>query len=219
MNVITLVSCKAGTGKTTLTAELAAYACGHGRRCLVIDADPRGGFARLNSRRATGALPLATDARTLVRQIEVADLLGYDWVLIDTAPDISPRMEEAVRLATMVIIPARPGLLDLVDVSRTVDLVHGNGRPYVVVLNGVPTQCDEAQAPTVAEWRTWVERYDIPLWTGQISERPGYLLPDGEPDARTLSALEIGALWSLIDRSVAAMRELPLDASDALRAA
>ncbi len=140
MNVITVVSCKAGTGKTTLTAELAAYACRHGRRCLVIDADPHGGFAQLNRRRAQGALPLAT-ARVLERQIEVAELLGYDWVMIDTEPAISRMVEEAVRLATMAIIPARPGLLDLADVSRTAELVHGSGTPYAVVLNSVPMQC------------------------------------------------------------------------------
>ena len=214
MNVITVVSCKAGTGKTTLTAELAAYACRHGRRCLVIDADPHGGFAQLNRRRAQGALPLAT-ARVLKRQIEVAELLGYDWVMIDTEPAISRMVEEAVRLATMAIIPARPGLLDLADVSRTAELVHGSGTPYAVVLNSVPMQ----EGPAVAESRAWLERYAIPVWSKQISERPGYVVAEGEADARSLSAIEIAALWSMIDRSVEAMSAMPAGASDQKRAA
>ena len=218
MNVITVVSCKAGTGKTTLTAELAAYACRHGRRCLVIDADPHGGFAQLNRRRAQGALPLAT-ARVLERQIEVAELLGYDWVMIDTEPAISRMVEEAVRLATMAIIPARPGLLDLVDVSRTAELVHGSGTPYAVVLNGVPMQCDERVGPAVAESRAWLERYAIPVWSEQISERPGYVVAEDEADTRSLSAIEIAALWSMIDRSVEAMSAMPAGASDQKRAA
>src|SRR5262245_45943289 len=112
MNVITLVSCKAGTGKTTLTAELAAHGRGRGRRALVIAADPHGGFARLNARRAGGALPRASVSSRPARQLEVAELLGYDWVLIDTAPDLSLVVEAAVRAASMVIIPARPGLAD-----------------------------------------------------------------------------------------------------------
>src|SRR5262249_53337698 len=158
MNVITVVSCKAGTGKTTLTAELAAHACGRGRRCLVIDADPRGDFALVNARRAGGVLPLATDARHLVRQLEVAELLGYDWALIDTAPTISARVEEAVGVAGMVIVPARPGLSDLADVSRAADLVQGAGKPCLVVLNGV--QADQSDAPAVRESREWLARYD-----------------------------------------------------------
>jgi chromosome partitioning protein len=44
MNVITVASCKGGTGKTTLTAHLAGFAAAQGRRCLVIDADPKGSF-------------------------------------------------------------------------------------------------------------------------------------------------------------------------------
>jgi chromosome partitioning protein len=219
MNVISLVSCKAGTGKTTLTTELAAYGCSHGRRCLVIDADPDGGFASSNGRRAAGALPRASISPHLDRQIEVAELLGYDWLLIDTAPTLTVTEEEAIRVAGVVLIPARPGLADLLDVSRTVDLVHGNGKRYAVVLNGVPVGCDGADAVAVVESRAWLERNGIPVWAGQISERPGYVLAEGQPDTRSLAALEIAELWSMIDRSVAAMHAVTADASGEKRAA
>ena len=42
MNVITLASRKGGVGKSTLTAHLAAFAHLMGRRCMVVDATPRG---------------------------------------------------------------------------------------------------------------------------------------------------------------------------------
>src|SRR5262249_27130178 len=82
MNVIALVSCKTGTGKTTLTAQLASQALAQSRRCLVIDADPRGSFALYNSRRAEGALPAARAGSGLDRQLAIAEFLGYEWVLI-----------------------------------------------------------------------------------------------------------------------------------------
>jgi chromosome partitioning protein len=217
MNVIAVVSYKAGTGKTTLTAELAAQAAGCGRRCLVIDADPRGDFALMNARRVRGVLPLATDARDLARQLEVADLLGYDCVLIDTAPSVSARVEEAVRLAGMVVIPARPGLSDLADVSRAVDLVQAGGRPYLVVLNAV--QVDGADAPAVAESRDWLTRFDIPLWSGQISERSPDQRAGGAAQACAKSATEIMRLWSMIEQMVEPVSALPAAASDAQRAA
>src|SRR5712675_403322 len=184
MNVITVVSCKAGTGKTTLTAQLAAYACAQRRRCLVIDADPRGGFALYNSRRAEGALPLARAERGIERQLEVATILGYDWVLIDTAPTISLMVQEAIRVATMLIIPARPGFLDFAAVRETADLVRSGRKPYAVVLNIAPVKCDDQEAPVVAESRGFLDKYAIPVWSGQISERTGYLLAAGEADAR-----------------------------------
>ena len=42
MNVITLASRKGGVGKSTLTAHLVAFAHLMGRRCMVVDATPRG---------------------------------------------------------------------------------------------------------------------------------------------------------------------------------
>jgi chromosome partitioning protein len=218
MNVITMVSCKAGTGKTTLTAQLAAYAFRQRRRCLVIDADPEAGFARLNARRAWGALPFATVRPVLDRQLEAAETLGYDWVLIDTAPEFSPVVREAVRVATMLIIPARPGSSDLIAVSQATDLVHGAGKPYAVVLNGVAMLSDEDEA-IVGESRAWLERYAIPVWSGQISERPGRVPAAGEADARSLCEIEIAELWSMIDCEVEAMSAAEASVSDEKRAA
>ena len=68
MNVITMASRKGGAGKTTLTAHLAAFAYARGHRCLVIDADPQGSLTLCNSRRAEGALPLATAERGVDRR-------------------------------------------------------------------------------------------------------------------------------------------------------
>jgi chromosome partitioning protein len=205
MNVITVALCRAGTGKTTLTAQLAAHACAQGRRCLVIDADPRGGFALLNSRRAEGALPAATARSGIERQLEVAAILGYDWVIIDTEPSITLAVQEAIRVATMLIIPARPGFLDLAAVRETAELVQSGRRPYAVVINAAPVKCDDKEAPAVAETRALLDRYAIPVWSGQISERTGYVLAAGEADARSLAAAEITRLWSMIERSVEAM--------------
>jgi chromosome partitioning protein len=219
MNVITVVSCKAGTGKTTLTAQLAAHACAQSGRCLVIDADPRGGFALHNSRRAEGALPLATMERGIERQLAVATVLGYDWVLIDTAPTISLAVQEAVRVATMMIIPARPGFLDLAAVRETADLMRSGNKPYAVVFNVAPVKRDETEAPVVAESRAFLDQYGIPVWSGQISERTGFASAAGEADARALATAEIARLWSMIERSVAAMNAAAAGAGGEAKAA
>jgi len=202
MNVITVASCKGGTGKTTLTAQLAGLACAQGRRCLVIDADPKGAFALYNSRRLEGALPLATAARGIERQLAVATILGYDWVLIDTPPQRSAVTREAVRAATMLIIPARPGLTDLSAVRETADLVRECSKPFAVVITIAPVKRDDQEAPAVTEARILLDKSACPVWAGQISERTGFAHAAGEADARALAAAEIARLWSMIERSV-----------------
>jgi chromosome partitioning protein len=208
MNVITVASLACGTGKTTLIAHLASFAA-HARRCLVIDADPRGSFALYNSRRADGALPSATVAPNIARQLEVAEFLGYDWVFIDTAPTESAVLHEVVRAATMVIIPARAGFLDLTAVRETADLVRNATKPHAVVLNAVPAKGEAGEALLLADTRSFLDGYAIPVWSGQISERTDFAPAVGAADARSLAETEIIALWSMIERAVAALNAGP----------
>jgi chromosome partitioning protein len=219
MNVITLASCKAGAGKTTLTAHLADFACAQGRRCLVIDADPKGSFALYNSRRAAGVLPMATAERGIERQLAVALFLGYEWVLIDTAPAVSEVVVEAMRAAKMLIIPARPGFLDLEAVRETADLVRCCNKPYAVVFNGAPPKRDGADALVVSESRAFLDKHQIPVWSGQITERTGFVPAPGEPDRRSLATDEVARLWTMIERSVKAMHAAPVKAVHTARAA
>jgi chromosome partitioning protein len=205
INVITMVSCGAGTGKTTLTAHLAGFMSARGRRCLVIDADPRGSFALYNSRRADGALPLASVEGGIERQLAAASVLGYEWVLIDTAPSASAMVEEAICAATMLIIPARPGFLDLAAVRQTAELVRGANKPYAVVLNSAPPKHDGHEALVVSETRAFLDRYSIPVWAGQLSECPDFAPTVGAADRRSLAEAEIAQLWSMLQRSVIAI--------------
>jgi cellulose biosynthesis protein BcsQ len=205
MNVVAVVSCRGGTGKTTLTAHLASHAMAQGLRCLVVDADPRGSFALYNSRRAEGALPAATAVHGIDRQLAVADVLGYDWVLIDTPPGGSVAVEDAVLAAAMVIIPARPGFLDLAAVRETAEFVRIRNKPHAVVLNGAPAKVEGNGALIVAESRDFLDKYAIPVWSGQISERTDFAPSVGQADARLLAMVEIAQLWSMIERAVEAM--------------
>ncbi len=41
MQIVSVINYKGGVGKTTLTANLGAYAASKGKRVLLIDADPQ----------------------------------------------------------------------------------------------------------------------------------------------------------------------------------
>src|SRR4051812_34096120 len=109
MNVITLASRKGGAGKSTLTAHLAGFAHRSGGRCLLIDADPQNSLTLWHAMRAEGQPPLQSAVRGIDRLVAAALVEGVEWVFIDTAPTMWVVVQEAIRAATLVLIPARPG--------------------------------------------------------------------------------------------------------------
>jgi chromosome partitioning protein len=129
MNVITLASRKGGVGKSTLTADLAAYAHLMGRRCMVVDADPQGSLTLWHSMRADDGLVLQNAAQGINRLVASALLAGYQWMFIDTAPTTWLVVQEAIRAATMVVIPVRPGFFDLAAVRETVATAREFNKP------------------------------------------------------------------------------------------
>src|SRR5215468_12544166 len=153
MNVITVASRKGGAGKSTLTAHLAAQAQSLGKRCLIIDADPQGSLSLWHSLRQGGEPALVSAARGIDGPLALAMVEGYEWVFIDTAPTMWVVVQEAIRAATMVLIPARPGFFDLAAVRETVKTARDLIKPYCVVLNAAPAMRDARESPVLAQSR------------------------------------------------------------------
>ena len=211
MNVITLASRKGGAGKSTLTAHLAARAQSTGHRCLIIDADPQGSLTLWHSRRPHGQPALQNAARGIDRAVAYAAIDGYDLVFIDTAPTMWVVVQEAIRAATLVLVPARPGFFDLNSVRETIAAARERNKPFAVVLNAAPAKREEKEAPVLAHARAFLDRQGIPVWSGQISHRAAYSLTlaagasvcEQEPDSA--AAYEMSVLWSAVSRSVEAV--------------
>ncbi len=211
MNVITLASRKGGAGKSTLAAHLAGYAHSLGERCLVIDADPQGSLSLWHALRRNGEPKLQSATRGIDRAVAYAMVEGYGWVFIDTAPTMWVVVQEAIRAATLVLVPARPAFFDLNAVLETVKTARERDKPYAVVLNAAPPKRDDREAPVMVQARAFLDRHGIPVWAGQVSQRAGYSLTLAagasacEQTAETPAAAEIAGLWSAVTRSVAAI--------------
>src|SRR5262249_17731956 len=104
-------------------------------------------------------------------------------------------------------------------VRETAALVQSGRRPYAVVLNAAPLKREDKEAPVVTDTRFAIERYAIPVWSGQISERTGYAIAAGEADARALAAAEIARLWSMVEGSVEAVNAAKVGAGGQRQAA
>src|SRR3981081_2223189 len=116
MNVIVFASRKGGSGKSTLAAHLAAHVHKATRPCLLIDADPQGSLTLWHTLRGTGAPPIKTATRSRGEMVRAAKSAGYEWVFIDTPPNMSAVVEDAIQSATLVVIPARPSIFDVTAV-------------------------------------------------------------------------------------------------------
>jgi chromosome partitioning protein len=211
MNIIVFASRKGGSGKSTLAAHLAAHADKPSRALLLVDSDPQGSLTLWHKLRGTGEPPLVAGTDGVREIIESARRQGYEWVFIDTPPNMSAVVTDAINAATLIIIPARLTLFDLAAIKETMDLARQLRRPYAVVINGVPPRRDNTESPYVREARAALTSLNVPVWAGQITQRNNYslALAEGEGakeyDAVSEAANEISALWSAIDKSVKAI--------------
>ena len=211
MNVIVFASRKGGSGKSTLAAHLAAQIKAT-KACLLIDADPQGSLTLWHKLRGTNEPPIKTAVNSVSGILSAAKRDGVEWVLIDTPPNVSAVVEDAIRNATMVIIPARPGVFDVNAVQETIPTCRAARKPYAVVLNGAPARRDDAESPIVTIAREALVKFRAPVWGGQITNRADLLMALGQGEgvreyyAEGRAAMEIGRLWAAIERSIKAIR-------------
>jgi chromosome partitioning protein len=212
MNVIVFASRKGGSGKSTLAAHLAAQVHKPNKPCLLIDADPQGSLTLWHKLRGTNEPALKVANRSVTEIINSAKKDGVEWVFIDTPPNTSAVVDDAIKNATMVIIPARPGVFDVDAVQATIQSCRAARKPYAVVLNGAPARRDTSESRIVSLAREALAKFKAPVWSGQITNRADLLLALAEGEgAREYSAdgraaSEIGKLWTAIERSIKAIR-------------
>jgi chromosome partitioning protein len=211
MNVIVFASRKGGSGKSTLAAHLAAQIKST-KPCLLIDADPQGSLTLWHKLRGTNEPAIKTAVNSVGGILANAERDGIEWVLIDTPPNLSAVVGDAIKNATMAVIPARPGVFDVNAVQETISMCRSARKPYAVVLNGAPARRDDAESPIVTIAREALGKFRAPVWGGQITNRADLLMALGQGEgareyyAEGRAAAEIGRLWAAIERSVKAIR-------------
>jgi chromosome partitioning protein len=211
MNVIVFASRKGGSGKSTLAAHLAAQAHKPSCRVLMIDADPQGSLTLWHKLRTSGEPPVRTGVKSMAEAVQQAERDGYEWVFIDTPPNMSAIVVDAIQVATLIIIPARLTLFDLAAIKETMVVARQLKKPYAVVINGVPARRDNTESPFVREARAVLGSLNVPVWSGQITQRNAFslALAEGEGaveyDGQSEAAHEITTLWAAIEKSVKAI--------------
>src|SRR4028119_2011622 len=165
MNVLVFASRKGGSGKSTLAAHLAAHVAKPAQPAMLVDTDPQGSLALWHELRHKEDLILKRGSRNLNEALAAARQQGTGWTFIDTAPNRAAAVIDAIRHATLVVIPTRASLFDLAAVQDTIELARELGKPYAVVINAAPAKRHDQEAASVADARASLDEQTVPVWS------------------------------------------------------
>lgn len=141
--VITIAQQKGGSGKTTLTAQLAVGLMCARARVAVIDLDPQASLSIWQAKR-TATLEEANELTHLQmpgwrlgREIDRLKREGFDFILIDSHPHNPAEFVASIRMADLALIPIQPSPMDVWASGPVFQVARAEGTPTLVVLNRV----------------------------------------------------------------------------------
>jgi chromosome partitioning protein len=139
MTIIAIVSQKGGSGKTTLSVNLAAAAEASGAVALIIDTDPQATASQWGAWRSDKAPEVIDSAPPRIQhKVDQAQSQGATFIVIDTPPHADSAASRAVEAADLVLIPCRPSAFDLAAIKTTISLVRLFDKPAFVVFTAGP---------------------------------------------------------------------------------
>lgn len=197
MKTLAIISQKGGVGKTTLATAIAVAAEKAGRSTAVVDLDPQASasFWKDTRQTETPAVVSIPPAR-LQHVLKAAADSGCDLAIIDAPPFAKDIAFEAAQCADFILIPTRPAVLDVMAMTKTLELVSHYGKPSAVVMTFCPVQGRE-----VADTEEAVKQLGAELAPVRIHNRvafsraqqTGQTAQEFEPDGK--AAEEISQIY------------------------
>ena len=176
MPVIAVVSQKGGTGKTTIATSVAC-AFAEIFQVLLLDADGQSSALDWADSRAQPLLSLEVRGVEPGKLLQDVRLLGprYHWVIIDGPPGITRTNADAVRAADLVLIPVKPGPLDVWAVSDIVDAVKARQETAAGLPKAgfVVTMC-KTRSRLSQQIEAALDEYGLPVLQARTTDRVAY---------------------------------------------
>ena len=141
--VISFTNQKGGSGKTTLSANLAVLWSNSGYKVAVIDADAQNSLTYwLEARKKyygeddIGITSYNFDVRNLKEEIKQIKS-KYNFIIIDSPPSITFNTIQIIKASDRVFVPVQPSPLDLMATVPFLKLVKQEKKNPIIFLNRV----------------------------------------------------------------------------------
>ncbi|MDO6812254.1 ParA family protein [Tenacibaculum soleae] len=158
--IILITHQKGGVGKSTLTYNIAQNIAKNAA-IVVLDFDLQGSLSQIKD--------LVTDFTIMPynREIKKIKNLPYDFIFIDTPPYLSNQLPDLIDLADLIIIPTKAGILDLLAIKNTLELIESKNKTSnsLVVFNMI-----KANTTLTLDILIGLEEYNIPIAKTHISD-------------------------------------------------
>ena len=121
--ILAILNPKGGSGKTTLSVNLARALLDRGRSVLLVDTDPQGSARDWHAADPDNPVELiALDRPSTLRTLKNLTK-GYDVTILDGAAKLEDMMAAAIKVADWILIPLQPSPYDIWAVSDLVELI------------------------------------------------------------------------------------------------
>ncbi len=200
MPIISILNPKGGSGKTTLTTNLARSLHERGFSVLIVDSDPQGSARDWHAASDNNPLPLVALDRPNNMKTLSSIAEAYDYVFIDGAAKLEDMIAAAIKAADIILIPVQPSPYDIWAASDLVDFIKArqeilNGKPlasFVITRSIKRTKLGREIGEALSE-------YGLPVFEHGTMQRQIY--PQSAADGLTIfdldhreAILEINAL-------------------------
>lgn len=182
--IVAVLNQKGGSGKTTIATNLAYALKQQGNAVLLADADPQGSARDWNDANCGTLLPVVgLDKETLPRDLPTVTT-GYDWVVIDGAPQIQRLSVAAIIASDMVLIPVQPSPYDiwacatLVKAIKTRQEINGRLKAAFVISRVIKN------TKLGHEIKKALDDYGLPIFNSVTTQRVSY--PTSASEGKTV---------------------------------
>lgn len=178
--IITVCNQKGGSGKTTVSMQLAGALARKKNKVLVVDADPQGTATRwaasADDANPFSASVVGLSAASEKVHREVKKFVGdYDYIVIDCPPAAdSPVPHSALLIADLALVPIIPSPLDLwasVGIRKVIENVSDINESLTARL--VINQC-QPKTNLAKEALEVLREFGIPVCKNYLRQRTAY---------------------------------------------
>lgn len=203
MMVISFVTQKGGSGKTTLAVNCAVAAIAAKKRVVIFDMDEQATAENWYQDREADAPQLVrVKSNELEKALSLAQSQKFDVVLIDTPGRDEPATATAIKAADFCIIPCRPSPADMKATPATMETIRRLGKPAAFVLTQTPVRSFRIrEAQNGLSVLGMVSPVNIVSRNAyQDAQGVGLGVMEFEPDGK--AAQEIKELWAWLMKKV-----------------